>query len=696
MKKNTNEEKLLTVSKLQDRTYCLLKELQEIQNKVEEQLALFENETTSEVSPLVEKELEELSLQLKKCNREIAEEKAKRLQAEKELLELNEAKRLAIEEIYNLASTKSFKLLHLFSRFKYQAFNKDKKERKAFRKWFFSRLKNTYDEDRRFNPVFNILSILNNKKEKVDGYWLVRTSERIDIITTPHTKYIAELIRDSLKKCCIESVIHVGDFQDFRDIPYIIICPQFLKKFPKLYIAVQMEQTVSSRWLTPEYFEILRNAYVVFDYSLENIRYFKQFKDIGSKFYYLPIDINRKELLVNRCLDSVYEYDVVFYGDNHSDRRERFLSALSKKVNVKIINNLFGEDLLNELRKAKIIVNVHYYENSLLETTRLSEILSLGKNIIVSERSMDPNEEAAWNGLVDFVDINDFDSLIDRVEYWRSHENERVERLKQNNDKILSQIVNKTDFFFERFLLANDRISFDTFYENVGGAVEFKGNRICLTLPESLERREDFLSDNRISAEMFYGLRHVAGWCGCAMSYKFIARKALEQHLGRVLICEDDVFFDDAFSRRFKVISDYLESNTDWDVFCGVMADLKHIKILDVSEVQDEKIVHMDKMISMVFNIYSENALYYINKWNERDRDIQKNTIDRYLGHKEINVLTTAPFLVGHKEDMKSTIWGFKNTQYSEMLTESSKKICEAVDEILAQKHKTCIKDTPK
>ena len=46
-----------------------------------------------------------------------------------------------------------------------------------------------------------------------------------------------------------------------------------------------------------------------------------------------------------------------------------------------------------------------------------------------------------------------------------------------------------------------------------------------------------------------------------------------------------------------------------------------------------------------------------------------------YKEDKNLRVVTTCPFLVGHKEDLNSTIWGHQNTMYTDLIANSSKKL---------------------
>jgi hypothetical protein len=175
---------------------------------------------------------------------------------------------------------------------------------------------------RRYMFVRNLLYPLiwlvkKSKKRKIsfkvvdrdEGFRRMKYSERVGIIVTEHTRYIANIICDCLEKCGLKGEIHIDSVEKYEDIPYIIICPQFLKEFPRLYTVVQMEQTVSTRWMTQDYLNILRNAYAVFDYSMVNINYFSQDPAIASKLYYLPVDCSMKPIA--EPYDGEKEYDVL-------------------------------------------------------------------------------------------------------------------------------------------------------------------------------------------------------------------------------------------------------------------------------------------------------------------------------------------------------------------------------------------------
>jgi hypothetical protein len=44
-------------------------------------------------------------------------------------------------------------------------------------------------------------------------------------------------------------------------------------------------------------------------------------------------------------------------------------------------------------------------------------------------------------------------------------------------------------------------------------------------------------------------------------------------------------------------------------------------------------------------------------------------------------VVVALPFIVGHREDVTSTLWGFENVRYTSMIAEAQSKIEALVDD---------------
>ena len=152
---------------------------------------------------------------------------------------------------------------------------------------------------------------------------------------------------------------------------------------------------------------------------------------------------------------------------------------------------------------------------------------------------------------------------------------------------------------------------------------------------------------------------------------------------------EDDVEMSIDFKKTIDVVNKFLdELNGGWHIFSGLIASLhEDVKILDVAEFEGLTFVIIDKMTSTVCNIYSESFFNVLSSWNPQLDDPESNTIDRFIeSQMELKVVTTLPFIVGHKEEVFSSLWNFQNTQYLEMIEKSQILLMKKVQDFRLHK----------
>jgi len=208
---------------------------------------------------------------------------------------------------------------------------------------------------------------------------------------------------------------------------------------------------------------------------------------------------------------------------------------------------------------------------------------------------------------------------------------------------------------------------------------------VVLSLPETIERRRIFERENRLTYTLFDGIRYKPGWIGCGLSYQTLAKIALNQGREIITVMEDDVVLPDDFEQKLTIIKEFLgQRSCQWDVFAGVIADLHHkTNILSVEKMEGVTFVTIDRMTSMVFNIYTRRVLEILTTWDAEDRNDQTNTIDRFLeSQTNLRVVVTLPFLVGHREEVHSTLWGFQNTRYLDMIAKSENTLKQMIADL--------------
>ncbi len=507
---------------------------------------------------------------------------------------------------------------------------------------------------------------------------LIEKGDHVLILSTESSLSYCSNIQKQLEHFGVQCEILKEEPVGYLDALYFVVCNEQWEHLPKKYIAIQVEDVCTNTSFSKKYLDQLLGAIAVFDCSTMNIQYFKSHSSYGNRFYYVPADF---QLLDHEETDEEM-FDVLCVGNENSPRCKEWIQEVSKYWNVCFADPslISDSEFVEKVKRSKIVLNLHAFDASILETSRLYEILSYGNAILISESSVDSYEEDRLKDIVTWVKPSNYTDAISKITYWLENDDVRKNQVHENYE-LLRDKKNDFAYYFYRFLLAFDCISFDEFYECAGNYISFGGSRICLSLPEDVERRNAFLKDNQYGFELFAGLRHTRGWTGCGLSYKFIMKKAKKQGFSDILICEDDVLFPEDFEARFSNLMQYLDTHNDWDVFQGVIADVGNVEIQNVEECNEETIVYLNHMVSMVFNYYKSRMFDRVISWDETDASQLTNTIDRALESKDLKVVTTVPFLVGHKEDLKSTIWGFQNTEYTDWIHRSSEKLQKLVND---------------
>jgi GR25 family glycosyltransferase involved in LPS biosynthesis len=523
---------------------------------------------------------------------------------------------------------------------------------------------------------------LKTKKANLDFF-----SKKICILSPPHCFFIAHQIKLNLRGYNTECKISSEEYQD-ENYNYIVICPQFFKELPGVYISYQMEQK-SSNWFDSKYITTLENSHSILDYSIDNINHLINKGLAWKQFFYMPVGgiPNYKQFLEEngyRLIRPFKKYDVLFYGVI-CDRRRKIIDELSTSFNIHIESDCFGEELVSKVLNSRVVVNIHYYEDAILETTRIHEVLSLGIPV-VSEDSTDIHRYEDLAKVVKFVKSGCVDSLKQEISFLLRNEyeyNSTVESIKN----YVNNSYEKANYYFLRYMLAWNWITFEDFYrygEKYIG-LNFNTDKLCLTIDENNRCCKE--TKNTLLEEGFNfvtGVRHNVPWIGCGLSYKYIARKSLDKDIIPLTICEDDTIFNEKFKTKYRTILRYLKQNKNkWHLFSGLSAHFnKDAKILKIEEFEGIEFIYLNKVVSTVFNIYSKDILQIISVWDHKDAELTLLPIDRYIeSMNDLVVITTIPYLAGHNSEQTSTLWNFNNIEYSQMIAESQNLLQIKVNE---------------
>lgn len=533
-----------------------------------------------------------------------------------------------------------------------------------------------------FDEIRNTARIRATQADQAHRMKILRSilgNKKVTILATPHTLYVAHMLAQGLSlESFSVSIITAPPVFGYGKEVHIVLCPQMFSRLPRAMVAFQMEQSISSRWFSPKYLRTLSRSLAILDYSQTNITFLIERGIPYKNIFYLPIHPlpDYQALLKTQGivlpLNPPKEYDVLFYGDTNCPRRQRILEEIGKHFRLEVVGNLFGEALCTKILQSRVVINIHYYEGALLETTRVCECLSLGVPVI-SEIGADQSEHPELTQMLKLVKIGDTKCMIEAIR----------EVVGSGKEYVLPKTTANNSFHLLRFLTAFGLIEFDRIAQSTHLPLKLSSGKVCLSLPETPKRRAAFSSLGLRQFEIFDGLRHAQGWIGCALSYKFLAAQAKARNLCRITICEDDVILGSDSERVLATIESYLDSIGDeWDVFAGLIAHLHSAaQVTRVVTYRGLTFVHLDKMTSTVLNIYNHTIFGVLAGWNPNNQNASSNTIDRYLEHqRQLQVITTLPFIAGHAEQEVSTLWGFDNSEYSDLIRASQTLLSEKVD----------------
>ena len=141
--------------------------------------------------------------------------------------------------------------------------------------------------------------------------------------------------------------------------------------------------------------QLIRNSVATYDYSAVNVAHYPSELQPFVKVLVPPIynqghQIGKMITTIMMPVTNVYPIDILFYGGINS-RRESILKHVTSRlqtdygIKITVVTRVFGDELVNLISKARVVLNIHYYTNSILETDRIHTALQFDHVTVVSE-----------------------------------------------------------------------------------------------------------------------------------------------------------------------------------------------------------------------------------------------------------------------------------------------------------------------
>jgi len=162
---------------------------------------------------------------------------------------------------------------------------------------------------------------------------------------------------------------HLGYEATLSDKPSehtsIVIGAHLCESLPSHCIIYNSEQ-VGSPWFTEKYITLLK-SHEIWDYSSQNV---ERLKALGIEARHVPIGYVKELERIKPA--EVQDIDVLFYG-SLNERRKKILDELKAKgLNVLHLFGVYGDERDSYIARAKVVLNMHFYEPGVMETVRLS------------------------------------------------------------------------------------------------------------------------------------------------------------------------------------------------------------------------------------------------------------------------------------------------------------------------------------
>lgn len=167
------------------------------------------------------------------------------------------------------------------------------------------------------------------------------------------------------------------------------------------YVIFQLENLIENVNIH-KYTELFSNAMYIYDYNAYNLKYYAD--TVKPKVHVFLPPVYTKDHI-----------DILFYG-TLNERRNKILTEIKKKYNVHIVTNVFGESLNALIKRAKMVLNISFYNNSLLETTRIHECLQQNTPVISEIPKL--NATKVYDDYAIFIQPihNEYDELFHHID----------------------------------------------------------------------------------------------------------------------------------------------------------------------------------------------------------------------------------------------------------------------------------------
>ena len=206
---------------------------------------------------------------------------------------------------------------------------------------------------------------------------------------------------------------------------------------PPRFIAYQFEQTGNANsWFTESYITKLKSAIEIWDYSIVNIQNLKKNHPDLPLIRYVPLGYTPTLRKITQKPSQEKHYDILFYG-SANPRRDTIIRNL-RHAGFRVYYGEYScwdEDRGRLIAESKIVLNLHYYPNPVLETSRITYLVA-NSAFVISEPSLDPILDKEYRNYAVFSET---ENLIETCRYYIDNPEARDNFVKQAHAKFTAK-----------------------------------------------------------------------------------------------------------------------------------------------------------------------------------------------------------------------------------------------------------------
>ncbi|MBF0627362.1 MAG: hypothetical protein HQL91_03985 [Magnetococcales bacterium] len=203
---------------------------------------------------------------------------------------------------------------------------------------------------------------------------------------------------------------------------------EWINRVPADTILYNLEQWDSS-WINGVLPELMSRC-EVWDYDARNLEQLQQARII-KKSRHVPIGYVPELTRIPKHPETI---DILFYGSINPRRQQILLQLAQRGLVVKTLFGTYGQERDEVIARAKIIINIHFYDAKIFEIARISYLLSNRKAVVTEKAEQTQIDADLHAGLIAVP----YDQLVEAcVELLQ--DNTRREALAQEGFRLFSQ-----------------------------------------------------------------------------------------------------------------------------------------------------------------------------------------------------------------------------------------------------------------